>query len=429
MSMHSMLTFWGVLVIANIPFVLLQSARDCVISVPLKSLSHEPFLMLPSVYSSASSSMMVTSSTPEWLYPQTRRGGDSNLMIVMKNRESLIANCIGLKNELVLTEASSGTLKCDNGQLELDDWEVSWEDCSCGRRSKSHIRRGSTSCGGTEFPQAKIHTIGWTLANDVFVPQISVCFDPVRETTLYTVHRIMGDSLSSKVTDSKRPDFASSSVFKSPVSELYTRSAQQQSIENRFGIPVSSARGSQFLARGHLAPDADFSLLAEQDATYYFSNVLPQWQAVNNGNWKQLEEAVRSLASSKKGRRLVVYTGALPQPLMLKDKKGVLREVLLDTNNQKIPVPAVLWKAVYDPRMKKATVVLQLNSVRRDEYQNLLISELSAAAENHCSELPWVDWNITDYSEGYTFCWRAEDFVKLLSYAPEGVDTFDLLTA
>lgn len=41
-----------------------------------------------------------------------------------------------------------------------------------------------------------------------------------------------------------------------------------------------------YLARGHMSPDADFVIIPNQDATYYYINALPQWQAFNNGNWK-----------------------------------------------------------------------------------------------------------------------------------------------
>ena len=60
-------------------------------------------------------------------------------------------------------------------------------------------------------------------------------------------------------------------------------------------IDVSS--GSNYFARGHLAPDASFIYSAQQDATYYFANVAPQYQACNNGNWKALEGAVRDYAA------------------------------------------------------------------------------------------------------------------------------------
>ena len=44
-----------------------------------------------------------------------------------------------------------------------------------------------------------------------------------------------------------------------------------------------SGPGSQnYLSRGHLSPDAGFNEGAEQDATYFFFNVAPQFQSFNN---------------------------------------------------------------------------------------------------------------------------------------------------
>ncbi len=55
-----------------------------------------------------------------------------------------------------------------------------------------------------------------------------------------------------------------------------------------------TSEGSDYLARGHLSPDAAFVYDAFQEATYYFINVAPQFQSFNNGNWKALEGRVRS---------------------------------------------------------------------------------------------------------------------------------------
>ena len=45
---------------------------------------------------------------------------------------------------------------------------------------------------------------------------------------------------------------------------------------------IDKKRGQNYFARGHLSPDADFIDGAEQDATYYFFNVAPQFQSFNN---------------------------------------------------------------------------------------------------------------------------------------------------
>ena len=61
-------------------------------------------------------------------------------------------------------------------------------------------------------------------------------------------------------------------------------------------IIENSASGTNYFAKGHLAPDAAFIYDAFQDATYYYINVAPPFQSFNNGNWKSLEMAVRELA-------------------------------------------------------------------------------------------------------------------------------------
>ena len=55
-------------------------------------------------------------------------------------------------------------------------------------------------------------------------------------------------------------------------------------------------KSQNWLARGHLAPDASFVYQEEADATYFYINVAPQFQSFNNQNWKSLEKITRDIA-------------------------------------------------------------------------------------------------------------------------------------
>ena len=76
--------------------------------------------------------------------------------------------------------------------------------------------------------------------------------------------------------------------------------------------------GELYLARGHLAPNADFIFDSWRDATFHYVNAAPQWQSFNGGpgpsstsparNWATLEDNCRLLAVER-GLDLMVYTG------------------------------------------------------------------------------------------------------------------------
>ena len=62
--------------------------------------------------------------------------------------------------------------------------------------------------------------------------------------------------------------------------------------------------------RGHQAPLASFTGAPDWETTNYLSNITPQKSALNQGPWKNLEEAVRALAKSGAGA-VHVITGPL----------------------------------------------------------------------------------------------------------------------
>merc|ERR1712038_1034097 len=117
------------------------------------------------------------------------------------------------------------------------------------------------------------------------------------------------------------------------MNKLYSKRNQVKEVTSILGtnkigksnIIDKSSRGTNYFAKGHLSPDAGFIYNVEQDATYYFVNVAPQFQSFNNGNWKSLEYAVRDLGM-KLGRDIQVYTGT----------HGILKYKDTNNNYQKI---------------------------------------------------------------------------------------------
>ena len=67
-------------------------------------------------------------------------------------------------------------------------------------------------------------------------------------------------------------------------------------------------QNQQFLARGHLTPNADFTTKEERAYTMITTNIAPQWQLFNGGNWNNLETALRKYATQN-SHALYVFTG------------------------------------------------------------------------------------------------------------------------
>ena len=78
----------------------------------------------------------------------------------------------------------------------------------------------------------------------------------------------------------------------------------QRGLYNNFKPPP----GQQYLARGHLVPNADFGSDAERALTFIMTNVAPKWQLFNMGNWFALERAIRTYAN-RKNRKVYVFSG------------------------------------------------------------------------------------------------------------------------
>ncbi|GBR52477.1 endonuclease [Neokomagataea thailandica NBRC 106555] len=102
--------------------------------------------------------------------------------------------------------------------------------------------------------------------------------------------------------------------------------------------------------RGHMTPSGDEPGAEAQDQSFFLSNIVPQTAELNRGPWEGVESAVRGWAEQE--GELFVVTGPGYDPDHLAATVGI----------HSIPVPDVIWKAVYDPAGPGAGVYICTNT-------------------------------------------------------------------
>lgn len=211
-----------------------------------------------------------------------------------------------------------------------------------------------------------------------------------------------------------RTAFKKDDVFATvPADAAYSRANQALVLGDR----VSPDR---YLARGHLAPRADYVFGAQQTATFHYANAAPQWQRFNAGNWAALESAARKLAAGRPAG-LTVYTGthevyrAAGRPVYLsKDRAG----------RPAIPVPLLFWKVVHDEAAGSAVAFVGLNDPdgagRRGNPAE------KACGTDVCARVRWVEFK-ADADSGLMYCCAVNDLRKTIRTVPSTLGTVSLL--
>ena len=146
-----------------------------------------------------------------------------------------------------------------------------------------------------------------------------------------------------------------------------------------------------------------------------YSNVVPQWQRINNGNWKTVEEGVRSSAR-RRGVTFQVYTGTFGI-FKVNNKEVYLVE-------DKIPVPEYLWKLILDTRTGESMAFVTIN--------NPFIS-YGTRSHDICTDLcDATRWSRVlktraNTRKGYTICCQPSDLRKTIPWIPKVEQTEDLI--
>lgn len=171
------------------------------------------------------------------------------------------------------------------------------------------------------------------------------------------------------------------------------------------------------MSRGHLTPDADFIFTFEQFATYFYLNVAPQFQVINQGNFLKVEKIARNLAASLKSD-LQIVTGTFGVLKLKNVKTGQWKSMFLDTENEKIAVPEYYYKILFDPSSNSSLVLLTSNNPFLKSRNDLV-----EICPNICSYAGVSQKEtLENFKKGYTYCCSLDDFRNKVNSIP-----YDLL--
>jgi len=284
----------------------------------------------------------------------------------------------------------------------------------CSRGASEEAVAGGGICGpgadGTEI--AVEFDVGDGLEGEAKI--ITVCHHLASSSTLWARHSLW-DEIALADKGGERPKFKKDSFYDYDVNEAYSMDGQLLALTELVGSRELAEHyiqgGELYLARGHLAPNADFIFDSWRDATFHYVNAAPQWQSFNARNWATLEDNCRQLAVER-GLDLVVYTGT-HAILELPDVNGVLVPILL--HQGRLPVPRYFWKVLHDPMANSGVALVGLNNPHSKEVDPALLP--CPALASH----PLVDTVDLpqDVVRGYVWACRVEDLAANVPEVPE----------
>ncbi|XP_061402301.1 uncharacterized protein LOC133338132 [Musca vetustissima] len=331
---------------------------------------------------------------------------------------SLYLVCTGNKNIITSLNVPSLELQCSaNEFVDSNNNAYQLKDVVCKSIPSSSLKLTNNECSQE---RGTIFEAGYIVDGTFYGPVFEICYDNITESTFYTHNVINGAAIDYNIKESTRRSFSAEGMqlTTTKTNTYYTQKNQIQRFENYFGADQTYIDSINYLARGHLTPDADFVFGYEQLSTYYYANVAPEFQPVNAGNWLRVEELARSVAAAY-GNDLDTYNGYFGQ-LQLPTVNGQLIDIYLDDAKQ-IEVPEYYFKVLLNKAIDAAIVFVTVNN------PYVVDGQAREICESVCDQADLKHDNFPTLSKGYTFCCRLEDFKLSYDGLPEDVVAEKLL--
>ncbi|KAI8042931.1 hypothetical protein M5D96_004254 [Drosophila gunungcola] len=142
--------------------------------------------------------------------------------------------------------------------------------------------------------------------------------------------------------------------------------------------------------RGHLTASSDFLFDQQSRSTFKYVNAVPQFESINNGSWRLIENWVMSLRPMDS--QLIVRTGAFGI-LQLRDDRNRLKPAYL-LDDQRNPVPQWMYKRIITAN-RTSYVFLTHNNIFNEPPDHRFCNEVQCPNNLDLDRLP---------ATGVTFC-------------------------
>jgi hypothetical protein len=370
-------------------------------------------------------SVVISSESFEILYPPVENAPDDR-NITLPVGATIIISCNGghFSGSFETTKTILATCNQDF-RLEVQDTILDYDKLDCVNFKSQIAKTTSTSCG----PNAIIIEVGFQIGLNIrFLPQMVVCFDTKNQIPLYT-HYNMTKSIGF-IKSYLQTTYVTDAVFNPDIDfdAMYNFTHEQQEINKLLGLPADSTKyvaplscrppgGAQtpgfcFTPR-QLTDRGSFVYIPQQQATFRYINVAPQWYFLDY-NLNKLERNVVDYVKTNK-LDLEVYTGTFgvasyPHEITGED---VALFMYVSGSDKAVPVPLIFWKLVYDAVGQRATVFLTVDDpYQSDVSKNVICDDVSDG-------IGWLTWEKHNVTKGYSYACAYEDAKKTISYLPD----------
>ncbi|GJQ77096.1 hypothetical protein Trydic_g23667 [Trypoxylus dichotomus] len=338
-------------------------------------------------------------------------------------------NCGGANLRIDGANVGVGSINgtCNSGRFFTAlDRTVDFSSISCDVFPPTVARFTGNRCleGLAEFE------IGYE-ANGRMIRLLRGCFDDFLQSTVYTLIELPPNIEGAQI-GFPRPSWIEGDFFNLngiPLNTIYTRNMQRITINTLLGLPVASTKyvqwdNSLFLARAHLAANADFIFGTQRRASFYFLNAAPKWHSFNEGNWLSLEMDIRRFVTSTR-QTIQIYTGTFGISTLPHENTGEQIQLFLFVSgdgNRAIPVPQLFWKVIYEPNSRRGSVFLGVNNpyITLDEVEGQKI------CRDVSDQIPWLTWSAANITGGISYACTVDEF-RAATGLLQHLDVVDLL--